>query len=346
VIDRVTVRDAPAPPVSAYTDPDRYEAERGAVFARTWIAVGDASRLSDPGSYLAREIAGYPLVVVNDAGTLRGFHNICRHRAGPLVWPGEGTCRSLVCRYHGWAYALDGSLVSARDFRVEPGDTRDDPRLCDLALAPIGVASWRGLLFVTLDPTAPALTDWLGIIPERTAGFPMEEFVPVERSSHDIAANWKVYAENYQEGYHIPLVHPGLHRQVESSRYRVEVTGEVAEHIVPTRDGSVTAGAWLWRFPGLALNLYPSGMCLESFWPTGPTTTRVEYSFFFAPGTPVDEIEAAVEGSGTILEEDRTICEAVQRNLESGLAGLGPLSPKHEGGVELVRTLVEEALSP
>lgn len=350
-----TPPETTAPSVSAYTDPEVYEEERRAVFARHWIAVGDAARLASPGAYLAVDVAGFPLVVVNDDGTLRGFHNICRHRAGPLAWPGVGSCRSLVCRYHGWAYRLDGSLVSARDFGEapdgeEPGGKGQDGKATgaaapqgDLSLAPIGVATWRGLLFVTLDLAAPPLTAWLGIIPERTAGFPMEEFVPVERSSHQIAANWKVYAENYQEGYHIPLVHPGLHRQVESSRYRVELSGQVAEHIVPTRDGSVTAGAWLWRFPGLALNLYPAGMCLESFWPTGPASTRVEYTFFFAPGTPEEEVRASVEGSGAILDEDRTICEAVQRNLASGLACLGPLSPKHEGGVDLVRALVQEA---
>jgi choline monooxygenase len=336
--------------VSDYTDAGRYEAERRAVFARHWLALGDASRLESPGAYLAVEVAGFPLLMVNDAGTLRAFHNICRHRAGPLVWPGEGSCRSLVCRYHGWAYGLDGSLISARDFGESPNDGGPEgvpegvDEQDDLSLAPVAVATWRGLLFVTLDPAAPPLEEWLGTIPARTAGFPMEEFVPVECSSHEIAANWKVYAENYQEGYHIPLVHPVLHRQVESSRYRVELTGEVAEHIVPTRDGSVTAGAWLWRFPGLALNLYPSGMCLESFWPTGPTTTRVDYTFFFLPGTPEDEIKAAVDGSGAILEEDRIICEAVQRNLASGLARLGPLSPKHEGGVALVRALVDEAV--
>jgi choline monooxygenase len=330
------------PSASDYTDPERYETERRAVFAHNWIAIGDAARVESPGAYLALEVAGYPLVVVNDNGVRRGFLNICRHRAGPLVWPGEGTCRSLVCRYHGWAYGLDGALVSARDFDSAPSAVSEDE---DLALVPVTVATWRGLLFVSLDPGAPDLTEWLGIIPERTAGFPMEEFVAIERSGHDIAANWKTYAENYQEGYHIPLVHPGLHRQVESSRYRVELTGAVAEHTAPTRDGSVTAGAWLWRFPGLALNLYPSGMCLESFWPTGPTTTRVEYTFFFLPGTPEEEVRSAVEGSGTILEEDRIICEAVQRNLASGLARLGPLSPKHEGGVALVRALVDQAVA-
>jgi len=321
-----------------YTDPHRHQAERVAVFARQWTAVGAASQVAGPGTYLAVVVAGYPVVVVNDAGTLRAHRNICRHRAGPLVDAGSGTCSRFVCRYHGWAYALDGSLASARDFG---GDI--DPATHGLVRA--SVATWRGLLFVSVDDHAPDLTTWLGPLVGHAAAFPMETFHLTHRSGHDLAANWKVYAENYQEGYHIPLVHPGLNRQIDSTRYEVAVDGPVAVHRAPTRDGAVTDGAWLWRFPGLALNLYPTGMCLESYWPTGPTTTRVEYTFCFTRDTPPAEAEAAVASSIAILDEDRTICEAVQRNLASGLADPGPLSPRHERGVAQVRALVDDALA-
>ena len=336
----MTVEIEPAATVlgaAAYVDPARYEAERRAVFAREWTAVGTASQVAVPGTYLSVLVAGFPLVVVNDGGTLRAFQNVCRHRSGPLVDEASGTCGRFVCRYHGWAYALDGTLTSARDFGAEV-----DPD--DFSLTAASVATWRGLLFVAVDPVAPDLAAWLGPVARHSAAFPMEEFEVTTRSSHDLAANWKVYAENYQEGYHIPLVHPGLNRQIDSSRYEVEVDGRATVHRAPTRDGAVTDGAWLWRFPGLALNLYPSGMCLESYWPTGPTSTRVEYTFCFAPGTPVAESEASVASSVAILDEDRTICEAVQRNLGSGLARSGVLSPRHEAGVALVQALVSEAL--
>jgi choline monooxygenase len=153
-----------------------------------------------------------------------------------------------------------------------------------------------------------------------------------------------VYAENYQEGYHIPLVHPRLNRQVDSSRYQVEIVGAASIHSALARDGSVTTGAWLWRFPGLALNLYHSGMCLESYWPTGPATTRVEYTFFFSPDTADAEAQAAVDSSVGILDEDRLICEAVPANPASDLYTSGILSPPHEQGVGLVQELVEAAL--
>ena len=115
-------------------------------------------------------------------------------------------------------------------------------------------------------------------------------------------------------------------------------------HRAPPRDGSVTSGVWLWRFPGLAVNAYPDGMCVESYAPTGPGTTQVNYAFFFAEGTPADEIEATIASSNAILEEDRVICEAVQQNMASGLYTGGLLSPRHERGVVQVQSLVLEAL--
>ena len=325
-------------PATAYVDPDRHAVERRVVFGRHWTAIGPAAQVAAPGAFLAASVAGFPLVVVNDGGSLHAFHNVCRHRAGPLVDDGAGTCGRFVCRYHGWSYALDGRLTSARDFgaEVEPDA---------FSLVPAHVATWRGLLFVALEPEEPDLATWLGPVVGHSAAFAMETFEVTHRSTHDIVANWKVYAENYQEGYHIPLVHPGLNRQIDASRYEVETVGSTAVHTAPTRDGAVTDGAWLWRFPGFALNLYPSGMCVESFWPTGPASTRVEYTFSFAPGTPRDEVEGAVAGSVGVLDEDRVICEAVQRNLASGLARQGVLSPRHEGGVALVQRLVADAVA-
>src|SRR5271168_4899978 len=104
----VTPDAAALPAAHTYVDPDCYEAERRAVFAHEWTAIGATATVASPGDYLSVWVAGYPLVVVNDAGTLRAFHNVCRHRAGPLVDEASGTCTRFVCRYHGWTYALDG----------------------------------------------------------------------------------------------------------------------------------------------------------------------------------------------------------------------------------------------
>lgn len=332
-------------PASAYCDPAFLERERAAIFAREWTFVADTAQLASPGDYVAADIAGYPAIIIAGTdGAVRGFENICRHRGGPLLDEGTGACKVLQCQYHGWTYGLDGTLLSARDF----GD--DGLETGALGLRAINVAIWRGLVFATLDLAAPPLDAWLGGIIDECAPFAMESFRATasggHRSRHRIEANWKVYAENYQEGYHIPIVHPGLNRQIDARRYDVDVRDGYSVHSAPARDGAVTLGVWLWRFPALALNLYPNGMCIETYAPVGPASTRVDYAFYFTEGTPAEEREAAVASSLQILEEDRIICEAVQRNMASGLYRGGVLSPRHERGVADVQQRVLRALAP
>ncbi|MDQ1402401.1 MAG: choline monooxygenase, partial [Actinomycetota bacterium] len=135
-------------PASWYSDATVWERERRGVFAKEWVLVARRDQLSQPGSYVATDVVGFPIVVVAGAdGELRGFHNVCRHRAGPLVYDGEGSLQRFVCRYHGWAYGLDGALLNARDFGDDPGL---EP-VC-LGLLAVSVDEWAGLVFVNLAP--------------------------------------------------------------------------------------------------------------------------------------------------------------------------------------------------
>jgi len=313
-------------PAAAYTDVAQYERERHAVFGRQWQLAAFAAALRAPGDYVRHEFAGWSVVVVVDnAGALRAFHNVCRHRAGPLVDEDAGRCSSFVCRYHGWAYDLDGSLLSARDFGDEALDLDEFP------LHEVQVASWRGLVFVNLDAEMPPLDTDHGAFFAAMADQPLEEFSYSHRVVHPVDANWKVYTDNYGEGYHVPLVHPELNRELVAREYRVEVGDHFSLHTAPTRSGAVNAGRWLWRYPNLALNIYPNGMNVERFIPAGPRRTLVVYDYFFRTDDPEN---ADVERMGReVLAEDRAICEAVQRNLEAGVYDTGVLSPRHENGL-------------
>ena len=157
----------------------------------------------------------------------------------------------------------------------------------------------------------------------------MEELQFSHQVAHEVAANWKTYADNYMEGYHIPLVHPRLNKEVDARRYRVEVGDRYCSHSAPARDGSLTSGKWLWRFPNLAINLYPDGMNVERFLPLGPRRTRIVYDYFFRDLSPAAQAEndEVVRLSLEVLDEDRAICEAVQRNLESGVYDTRPAQP-------------------
>ena len=116
---------SPTLPADWYLGPDQYEHERANIFASEWLWFASEAEVAAPCAYVAQEYAGWPLMVVRgDDGALRGFHNVCRHRAGPLVDDGAGRCANLVCQYHGWAYSFDGRLRSARDFgaMLDPDD--------------------------------------------------------------------------------------------------------------------------------------------------------------------------------------------------------------------------------
>ena len=314
-------------PAALYRDPAAYERERTGVFARTWQFIGNESEVSGPGDYLSDRIAGFPVVVVRDkAGTLRGFHNVCRHRAGPLVSEPRGTCEGeLVCRYHGWRYALDGRLRSAVDFGKAEGF---DPR--DYGLYPVRLEVWRGLIFVNLDEAAAPLMDGLAPLEALFAERNISPGPATLRRGHEIACDWKVYVENYLEGYHIPVVHPELAAEVDCRGYRVSMHGAVAVHEVPTEDGA-QQGLWAWAWPNLAVNIYRYGLMIEHMRPAGFGRTRLEYLYFYDPATArMDEVLAA---SDQLTVQDVWICERVQENLNAGVYEAGVLSPRHEEAV-------------
>src|SRR5262249_1420170 len=140
------------------------------------------------------------------------------------------------------------------------------------------------------------------------AAQPIEEFSYSHELRHDVGANWKVYVDNYGEGYHVPLVHPALNREVVAKEYRVDVGDHFCRHSAPARSGAVNAGVWLWRYPTLGLNVYPDGMNVERFVPVDATHTRIVYDFFFRDLDARAE-NTAVERMGCeILDEDRVIC--------------------------------------
>jgi choline monooxygenase len=324
-------------PAALYRDPAVFERERRAIFGRDWLFLGLASDLGETGDFIAETLAGYPIMVVRGAdGDLKGFHNVCRHRAGPLVTEASGRCAGeLVCRYHGWRYALDGRLRAATDFGPAEGF---DPRA--FGLFSVKVETWRGLVFVNLDLQAAPLIETLAPL-EALLG---ERAIPtaVFRRSHALACNWKVYVENYLEGYHIGMVHPGLAAEVETARYAVRMEGKVAVHEVPATAGAAE-GVWAWIWPNLAFNLYRGVLMIEPMRPRGAGETRLDYIYLYDPAE--GGLEAALATSQTLTDEDRFICQHVQANLDAGVYDRGALSARHENAVAWFQARFTEALA-
>jgi choline monooxygenase len=297
------------------------------------------SELQTEGDAVSATIAGYPLLVVRTAEGLKAFHNVCRHRAGPLVDADRTNCgNNFVCKYHGWAYTLDGRLRNARDFGAADGF---DPRT--YGLVPLKVETWRSFVFVNADLTAAPLGATLSPLDRKLGGRSFDNLVHAERRTHDIACNWKLYVENYLEGYHIPNVHPMLNDQVDALRYEVTVEGAVCFHNAPPKekDGTVYDGLWAFALPHLGFNSYgDDGIMLERMVPMGLGATRLVYDYYLPPHIATNQpAKQRILGTSAIVtSEDKWICEKVQANIDAGIYDTGVLSPKHEAGVGWFQT--------
>ena len=342
-------------PARVYTDPVFFALEQERIFARTWQLVGRTDQVRETGQFFTARILDESIVVLRDGDTLRGFHNVCLHRAGPVA-EGCGKRQTLQCRYHGWTYNLRGELVRAPEMEGVQRFSLDD-----MHLVPVRVASWGPLVFANLDPNALPLEHYLEDIPARAERFHAEGMRWVMRKDYILECNWKVYVDNYLEGYHVPVVHPGLHKEIDYDQYRVEphryyslqhaplrpVTGAAARNYVP-REGSDDT-QYYWLFPNIMLNVYLGQMQTNVILPQGHERTLVIFEWYATnpPADPATDAEWAklVAFSDEIQVEDIEICETVQRNLKSRVYDRGRYSAKRENGVHHFHSLLHEFLT-
>jgi len=189
-------------PPACYFDEAFYQRELETIFHTGWVMVGRVERLPEPGSYFTAEFGATRLILTRaEDGRLHALANTCRHRGSPLL-EGEGRCKTIACPYHAWTYGLDGKLLGAPGMKESLGfDTAEYP------LHSARVDTWGGFIFVCLSPLTVPLATWLGDLPARLDMYGFEHMRTGRRVSYDVACNWKVWVENFMEGYHIPTVH-------------------------------------------------------------------------------------------------------------------------------------------
>ncbi len=220
-------------PARFYLDPAMFELEREQIFGRTWQLVARLDDLARPGDFVPATILDEPIVITHGTdGELRGFYNVCRHRAGQVALS-KGNRKSLQCRYHGWTYGLDGALRAA----PEMDDTENFDK-ADFGLLPVRVDRWGPFVFANLDPNAAPLREQMGNIPAEVArsGYDVEHMRLIERREYLIECNWKVYVDNYLEGYHLPIAHPDLFKELDYDSYRVETFRYYSKQHAPIRE--------------------------------------------------------------------------------------------------------------
>ena len=195
---------------AAFSDPGIYTSESERLFRERWISVTTGQLVPETGSVFPCTIAGLSLLVVRDRDEqVRVYYNMCRHRGAPLV---DRPCKTglLTCPYHAWTYDLDGRLYRAPWFDKTRDWRPDDKASEDLGLIELRSAVWRDIVFINVDGKARPFDEFIAPLDQRLADWSADELVPVGNKEYEIAANWKLVAENFLDAYHLPYVHPEL----------------------------------------------------------------------------------------------------------------------------------------
>jgi len=334
-------------PSAWYTDPRFLEIERRTVLSSFWHFVGHEGRIPHVGDQIVGEIPWNPVVVVrgND-GVGRAFYNVCRHRGGPIA---VEDCRSkmLQCKYHGWTYTLEGQLRGVPRFgRSDLFDKKD------FGLVPLVLESWQGLLFARSKEHGVTLNTLLDGVGETIRGHSsLQSLKFYRRVDYTIKCNWKVYVDNYLEGYHVPLVHPSLNSILDYQEYKTSVRefSSLQQSPLSEKDHSygIQSGGhafYFFIFPNFMMNILPGRMQTNLVLPISHNETKVIFEYYYQDVSTAltARIEEDINSSDLIQKEDIMICEHVQRGLGSSGYDQGRFSPEMEAGVYHFQSLLKK----
>lgn len=346
-------------PHEVYTDQDFFDWEREALWFRSWVCVGRAEQVPEPGDFVSLDLMGEPLVIVrNQTGDVQVMSAVCPHRGNTLI-TGEGNCgRVLRCPYHFWSFDLDGRMIGAPEMRdvvdieVLRGDTR---------LASAKVELWHGYIFANFSPDASPLASTLARADDEMTAYGVAEM----RSSRtfeapDMPWNWKILQENFLEPYHLTYLHQGSHDFAPSHLTSVPPF-EIGENLImrfsgfTRKDGSLTRTGWGWPavfpiidgltdeqrqrllwvavLPNMFIGLCPDMVLSYMMIPSSADRMTMRTTFLFPPDRFEDpELDAKcaelLEGSVTVVDQDVRVNTAVQLNLSSRFTPKGRLSHK------------------
>ena len=335
-------------PPQAYYSNDWFYREQRQLFRRTWNFVGETRDLVAPGDFLTADVGGAPIVVMRDQqGQLRAFHNLCRHRGAKLM-DGSGNCEAMVCPYHRWRYALDGRLQSV----PQQADQFPDLALEDWGLQPVALAQWQGLLFVNPDGAAPEFDGWLDGLPASLQGFAPDQMELLIEGTFEFAANWKFYIENHVDWYHLWYTHPQTLRMWDHHAGNMEQPGAHWVSFEPTRAEQPSLVPTLQPLSGLADQQRQNGAHLifpnltlftgESYFATGLVTplaadrARMHFRALVAPNQNLSSevAEQFLSAFHQITEqEDAAMTARLQAAVQSDAFGVGPMCQTFEAPI-------------
>ena len=337
-------------PAWTYRDPEFFKLEKERVFAPSWQVVCHESDLPNPGNWHTLDYLGESVIVLRGKDAkLRAFTNVCRHRGSRLVDGSSGCVRKLVCPYHAWTYDLDGSLAGVPDSASYPG--LDKARH---GLTPVSLEVWRGFVFVRLEDEGPSVAQMMAPCEAMTEPYRFEELQSLGRVTlRPREVNWKNIGDNYSDGLHIAVAHPGLTRLfgksygVEAMEHIDRMWGQMQDR--PSANWSERAYQqllppvshlpaerqrhWLYfkLWPNVAFDIYPDQIDFMQWLPVSPTESLIREISYALPDDR-REMRAARYLNWRINRrvnaEDTELVARVQQGMASRSFSVGPLSDK------------------
>jgi len=273
---------------------------------------------------MATQAGHIPIVVTRDRqGVLRGFVNVCRHRAYTIA-KGCGTRETLQCAYHAWTYELDGSLRNAPRSDREPDFDKED-----WSLVPASVGTWGPFLFVNPSAGAAPLADHLGELPEILGrDLNLDELVFHSRVEFGANANWKIVVENFLECYHCATAHPGFSAEVDvhPDRYLLEAHPSYSAQFCTAR-ATGQHGQFHLLYPNTGLNVFPGppNLSIGPVLPNGTGRTERYLDDCYAPDVDEEWRREFCAFDDQVGSEDTALVESVHRGMAAGMLEEGRL---------------------
>ena len=317
-------------PAEVYVKQAQFSLEQTALFARTWQLLGLEKQIQSKGEYLSADLAGIKVFLIRDhEGEIKGYRNVCRHRGAQLLPQGAGRCKTIRCPYHHWVYSLDGQLINTPWFGE---DESFNPK--DWPLQEISVESWRGLLFACIDPVE-SLQKQIAQTSNELADIDIEHLQLTHTETLSFTGNWKIYTDNFVEGYHIPGIHPDFFDAIDFEQFVTTAEDGFVKMTAPAKKDLFYKGRWYWMWPNWTLSLFEGGMNTSRINPINERQTELHYQFYFDKDRVNDKKfqKETIASNLEVIRQDFQICLETHENYESGGYSPGPLSTRQEQGV-------------
>jgi Rieske 2Fe-2S family protein len=340
-------------PARYYTDPAIFAREQSVFYRRGWVGIGRLETLPTPGAWLTCEIDRDSVIVVrtNEAGDIRAFYNVCRHRGTRLCDETAGTFNGrIICPYHAWTYDYDGRLAGAPHMDGTAGFAR-----ADYPLGAVRTGVWDGHMFVSLDPDGPSLDSHLGDLRAKFQDWKMGDLRAAARETYDVAANWKLIVQNYNECLHCPTLHPALNRlshylsgeneplqgsymggrmDLNAGIQTMSMDGQTKRQLLPSLSATDRRRVYYYSvFPNFLVAPHPDYVLTHTLWPMSPSRTIVVCEWLVHPAERAREdfdIRDATEFWDMTNRQDWHVCELAQAGISSPAYRPGPYSSRED----------------